>query len=859
MSTFLLDHALKNVWCTPEQDRQFIFKPAKVSPASGAKRYVEVMHTVVPLPNNTDIFYVYQIGSVDADLLNILVSVNTWTPVSRLCRENDLVVDLYTDSGVQFPRFASYMMVAKNNTVFVAVKHMAKIQPGLSNNPLYVRFYSNAYFNSVRNSTDGHPDSIYTYGLVVGSQNDILDVQSSFATYRALVGHVYGFINGYMVNDITIQNTVAGDVIEFVYDSTIKDIRDYAVSDLSVFHSILDSVNKFLLADFTYDSNTIQFQDDIDFWLYRDQPLNKIKGVALHKNLPSCVRMITHKDYALSADVIQSFVANSGLFSSLSDVRVRMHIRNSGYDRPLVFETNRIHELYKLDPLNRLKAMVGVDAVLPQWRAENLENNAYVKIMGNYSQFITAEQVETAYGYNAISKILADTPQRVVDDNGELSALLPVGLRTNSTVYEYAANGRLNDVITHSGGEYHVASSSVPGCSLIEVVSGRGGLHSGSIFNTNNVPLLEGVGYRFYKATKNTAPSGQVWEACVEGDDYGISNGVLTWRLPLISWDVQVRGDDRFVSYELTLPETEMLFQFSINANCTVEAELENRPVSVPYAELDLWLNRRALVYGIDYKVQWPVVTIINKEWANASGVNKVYVRCRGFCNDDFKFVDDSETGMVVANLLSQDHQVGIRDDRVLRIVVNGAVKHRDDLKFAENGMPTVSHVDNNKPYSIRSLDVGLSEFVSAENSADSGFKLFAKEIDRRISQYLTTRLPEPEITVPSIGTNKYQLYSPFLAKIFYDLVNNNLDSAIYLEDRTDNQVRTALRAYEPLLALDPCLNNKLDLDLFVIGPFPNNSTVTTTLRKRLFLERVCRLYLNNRVDLTPHITVTGV
>ena len=155
MSNYLVQHALANVWCSPEQDRQSAFKPARLTKSMGTYRSIKVNFEDIHLPNITDRFYVYQIGQIDPDLINLIEVRNTWIPISRLCRDYNLLVDIYTVDGIQYPRFETWILITRNKNVIIAVKEQYTINL-LSTKDIYIRFYTNAYFSSIRKDSNAY-------------------------------------------------------------------------------------------------------------------------------------------------------------------------------------------------------------------------------------------------------------------------------------------------------------------------------------------------------------------------------------------------------------------------------------------------------------------------------------------------------------------------------------------------------------------------------------------------------------------------------------------------------------------------------------------------------------------------------
>ena len=144
-SDYLIQHARDNVWCTPDQDFQVILEPARISPHQGVRNSIDIFWSKVTLPTKTDWNHVFQIGEVSPKLLGLLDIVNQWTTLQEHANKEWVISDVYVKSGLQLPRFETYVLRTSDNNVLVAVKD----QPTLANvgkEPLYIRFYSNAYF-----------------------------------------------------------------------------------------------------------------------------------------------------------------------------------------------------------------------------------------------------------------------------------------------------------------------------------------------------------------------------------------------------------------------------------------------------------------------------------------------------------------------------------------------------------------------------------------------------------------------------------------------------------------------------------------------------------------------------------------
>jgi len=214
LGDFLQKHAYQHVWCTPNQDKQAILQPARLTPENGTWSSFRVMWNTLRLPNSTSRFHVYQIGQIHPMLLGLAAKQNEWISVADVCAMESLVVDLYTSTGVQIHRSEAWYMVTKDKNLILAVRipNSKKVPINLNTEPLYIRLYSNAYYNSLR--ADGVSDVVHVEGRLVASNQDILDIQTSLLNWNNRpYGKTYCFINGFRVNTIDMINSRIGDLI----------------------------------------------------------------------------------------------------------------------------------------------------------------------------------------------------------------------------------------------------------------------------------------------------------------------------------------------------------------------------------------------------------------------------------------------------------------------------------------------------------------------------------------------------------------------------------------------------------------------------------------------------------------------
>src|SRR5690606_31047219 len=403
---------------------------------TGVVNQMRILWTQYPLPTSKEWYHVFQIGEITPELLGLLSTYNQWLSLDKHCQQSDLLVNVYLKNGVEFPRHTSYILRTMDDNVILAVKDHPSIGDA-GNNPVYLRVYSNAYFQRSTDTGEG----IEVHGATLRTTADLTNMQSRWQAAKNRKGHCVAYVNGRRVQNLSPQTMTVGNVVEFFRDGTIREIVEFKVSELPSFLSTLDRQQKYLLHPRGYDRGTIDYLDDLDFYLIKRRSDHLLDGVYYHKNAENAVRMVTHRDYSIPVDFVAAYVDDHPDWYDINTLSVQVYVRDSGYERELVDEHHRIKELYRLEDDEILEAMVGQDSTVDVWQAANLEASAYPALMRAPMGTIDHDTVRDAYGYNAISKLLADTPLKI--DPVSKGVDLPVGLWEDSTIYEYRADGTL--------------------------------------------------------------------------------------------------------------------------------------------------------------------------------------------------------------------------------------------------------------------------------------------------------------------------------------------------------------------------------------------------------------------------------
>ena len=853
MYNYLIDHALKNVWCTPDQDTQSIMQLARLTPKEGVWSRVQIMWREYVLPEPQVRFHVYQIGQIHPLLLGLLTVREKWVTLAQSCNDEKMIVDLFVASGIEFPRTQAWFMVTRDKNLVVAVKAQKSIPVDLGYFDLNMRVYSNAYFNSSR--SDPLDDFVRVEGGLMKTRNQIIELQTKYERYQQLRGQVYAFVNGMKVHAINLLTVKPDDTAEFVYDSSIYKVVDFKIADLKTFDSTLDSRAKYLLHVAGTADDNIDYQDDIDVFLIEPTANNGHQGVYYHRKALDALRNLTHRDYSIPVQNLLSFTLSQTPTKNLNNMYLRLHFRRGGYERPLVNEHNRIKELYKLKDLDIRKAMLGVDAVVPNWQADTLESAGYAKIMRIGDKQITEQLVEDAYGYNAIAKLIGDTPSNTRLYSGLTLVDMPYGLQTNSTVWEYDANGLLLGFYNHTQGAVYACTNRT--AKRVEVMSGLAGDLVDQFYGDVEIVIDPNLNYRFYTAPIVAGVVGKEWTDVTDSSKYDIVNGKVHWMVDRTKYQTIVRTDARMLAYTFTMQPNDGVFLFTLTNSEKRGTTTSKRVMEILMGELDVFLNGRSLVEGVDYfRVGNRIMIICKKHMVQVfAQPQQITVRFSGFCLPSGELAPRRDAGFVDHGMLSRNRRYDIRDDKVLRIIAGGRLYDRSELEFSEEDSGVYPRsIVNGTPYQIRDIVVPMRALTPTDTYT---LRERSIAVDQAISDYMTVKLPEPVIENPNIIPERYEVVSPFIQKILSDLQTKVLDDDRLYGHFNDTVVYELCKPYEYLLAFDPTQDvAAVDPNYVTIHPHLSPNVVDMGIYQNRFLARVVKLYSNGLIDLAPFIRV---
>lgn len=882
MDNYLLRYAIDNVWCNPAQDRQFTYALKQLTPRYGVRSNYVVEHTryYMPTNNNRDYYHVYQIGQVIPANIGYPSTRDTWISLADLASKHLTLASVYQNAGIQHSMSQTYVMVTGKQNLLVAIKLDDRF-PALDDAQLYLHLYHNAYFETERSATD-NKRWIYTEAIVASNQDAIRQLQIRVMDKIAATGAVgMYYVNGRPVNEISIVTAAPGDHCDVIIDPSIKKVVQLTVNQLKTFNSTLDSQRKYILhyTDTTVDQ--IDFYDDISVQLVKPgTSAGSYSGVTYHHNQGIWLRQLTHKDYSMPVTRVQEFVASHPTWTDLNNLLVRMYIRESGYKRPLVADANRIWELYRLSSTQILNCMTGVDATNPLWRAENLEKSAYVQFMSASPSFIypityndpelnaqgkvdAQDFAGEVFGYHECAKLLNNNPAKVVinPNTGVRQAELSFYYWRDATIFEYDDQGILLGWYYHTGGRYYVPTNSA--CALVEAVTGQGSDDLHGTYGNGEVPIKYGYNFRVYVAKVWGGVPQAGWTDITDAEDrdtYGyfdndLYNPKWVWTVPANEWLGYVRTDEYFYLKEITFSDNPGIVRLDISAWEDLGSGAVNKVLEIPFGQLDLFLNNRPIISGLDYFDQDDRIVVNNLEYRTTTGIQKLLVRGTGFCTPDLKRYEPAEVGFVEYGVLSNDSDYQIHSHKMQRIIVDGHYKDFNDVVFEEdrNGL-TVQNERNGAPYQIQTPQVTLKTVFKDDTKA----RTEDDERDQWTSEAMGFYFPRRSRTNPDNIPRHYRVFSAFSNLVLVDILAGRLAPPFVNGRYTDMDIVKQLTAYEWLKSFD-ILNRDYNTNHVKVYPHWFESPIGLTDDQYDYYRRILKLYLRQEMDLSPFIYIKRV
>ena len=887
MNELLTDYAIKNVWCDPTRDHQQAFHAIRLGNPRGEMVVTNIHRDTVRLPDSSSRWMVYQVGGVSANRINIPTVKWEWFRVDQLCEQRQMLIDVYTENGVQLNKSETYIFWSRGGALFIAIK-LNPFYTNFETTEVYIRFYTG---RGLVDKNETSQSKVRVFSEQIEDTTHVSLIKQTIDTLKANHdGAVFTYVNGRYVDEVSLRYIRRNDYVEVYFDPSVYKTVDIQVSELRVFLSELDSERKYLVHPPKDDHQWIDYVDDIDVYLIK-KINNRCAGVYYHHSTASWMRQVTHRDYSIPVNKLRSFYENYApdkthtdfdeypeqQWGHLEELTLRLFFRRPAFERPLVKTALRLHDLYRFNDIDIVKILAGIDGNIPFWTASYLEKCDYVNFMKldpddlypemygipsetSAGKEALQEMVGRIFGYHSATKLLADTPTKIKSVGGVPYAPLSFEYWYDTTVYEYDAEGIL--LGAYHSGEADMYRAHNDNAALVETMTGRPGNNCSRSDKQTSYEVGYGYNVRLFVCTVRRSEPQNDWLDITNSPDqskYGqwesLGKGRRKW-----TWSIDNRymlgiiaTDQFFIHNEITLDSAGGILTFSLS-----DPSLNNGEKSVlPLRELDVWLNGRALQPNLDYTVQWPRVVLHCADYLiQDSDEQKVVYRAYGMPDSNFDTSRDTELGFVQHDVLSRDGITSFYDERVYRIVVDGRVVHRDQVVFdEESGQFSISHVRNGAPYSVKCGVQTLYDVFPDDQTAKD-------EDDKRnklVSDFLTMRIPSRQYPEVDLIGYRYNVISCFANKILHDLIRG-IHIPEWIEGHySERDIEEWYENYTWMLSFDIAQRDDIDTQRVKVIPHWRNEAVVLPFYRYVLFQRIVKHYLNITLDTSLYIKVEEV
>lgn len=907
MYSAIVNHAIDNVWCAPLQDYEHTIMPARLTPAGGWLRYANVIwNDSLPLPHYKDTrstkrYHVYQIGKYPDFLLGIPDLPNRWINLNEIMDKTDCFVSCFIDNGVTLKASECWLRLTKpNNNIILAVQvdhdyslgkmwiqnavtGVMELAPArLDNKQLYIRFYTNAILKTMKQR-----DSVPTPNRQVESFSkfctSVSDVNAFLAATYDPSRPTYGWmrVDGYAVSREWLQANPFSAVNKNVYvyhDATIISKHWFKLTDLKSFRSIKNvNIDKFIMFYGRELRKTI-YHNDVEYFIGIRRG-DQFNAVYVPRFTDYTVTNITHAMHALDTNVVADLIENNPdfLVGHDDEIWIRAVVRQGGMNNGLVYESSRVESLYQLSNEQIMNTLQDINSTMPEWRAVNLENSWYMKLMSAPTiDEITPDLVMKAYGYNAMTKYMqpninegkalpapykgttVQVSKALTRSNNAADLYLPLD------VVEYDKTGLLLDktrrLFPATGEIFLQEVNNVPvEKAEIFVNNYRNNQQFRLTDNMNAVVSdldLKRFGFSCYVCPEVNGKPNFNWVDVTDSDFYTYNPGGPN-DTPTVIWDSSGLTSSGLVG--MVRINNESAYYIGTLKDITTGKRGYSKVSVMPQdsgnptlhaGQIDVWVSGLHLFQRLDYVVKWPDI-YITKQILDRNAPITVRISgtpdpktVRNYVTKDFGFVRDG--------VLGTDKPYSALHDKNLQINVGGYVRLPKEVQMAEDALGNPLSTDG-LPYACVPYITPIEFYTGYSTHKE---KKKAVEIDERVNAYLGLRVPLYKPVKPMVRLGKrWNVVSIFFNEILTRLLEGWLADELK-QPYDNNDVALWIKPYEFLLPLDVIRSDFFNEEYVSPVAHCEEFSVKVTSEQMTFLRYVNDNFLDSRVELEKYLYI---
>lgn len=831
----VLREAVSTAWLNPHVDRQYTLKPSQITPDGGASRIYRLPHTTYWLPSTNRKYVLFEIGQIDPSLLGVEEWITDWTTLSSLCGRQELIINMHINHRMLLLSTAYIKRTTNHNTI-IAVDYLDNKELLDSEYPMYIRFYSNAWYTTATGSAAVGTE---VNGMRITSAGDASTIIAEANTKAALPGQTMIYHNGVYVSALTTADVAVGDYVEWAYDSSGTSYADVPITDMPHFESSLDSKRKYLcLAQDNARMDQFEFYDDVEIYVCNTEDdafgTPRTAGVYYSRINASDIRMVTHRDYSIDSNRLSTLIGQQDGRIAYTGAFLRIFYRNAYGSKTVPSDANNIDDMYLTDRETRKMLMVGGVASIPQWQAARLEASPYIRWIGISRQDINFNNLRGVFSWHGMYAIT-----QTGSVTGTNVSIPPV-MEEGGKMYRFTNTGELKDVVDITAVVGAGGVTTVPAdVTSVMFVPGN---------NISSIDELETTSNQTndtvssYDERRYFRRSGQAWQQARTPVDFNYNlDGTVSWSPQHEGNDKVKRNAGLYHSRDIVITENDISKAYPIVTGGGFAQ------TGLPMGRLDIWINGKRGIRGLDYTVDYPNFRVINRGYYTDGTAINVHLLYWGLSPDE----GDPEFGFIKHRLLNYNTTYDVTKYRFKDIFIEGMRALPSELAYSEDRSGTMdARFREGAPYTVE-RPIGHVPTAAYAGLVESREESIVKE--KAISDYLTIYAPEAEITTPVVIPSKHAVVSTLMHKLIEDISAGTL--VLTNSDMSEAAVGFVLSNYRAEVAAD-ITNRDLDWDFIVVHPSGRTAQTTVTSLQYSFLQAVNRYRLRDRVILTTYLNV---
>lgn len=867
----LFDYAVKDVWANPHADRHATIKLVRLTRSSGAIKNIETPIGCWNMPTPTDRYHLYVYTTEDPIKFGLQDEITGWRTLSDIWENTNTQVDVFS-KGRMCLHDTVYLGQSTAGYILVAVKLAETNLSIISNDvdPVYLRFYTNG--NPEPDVFGGDKHRIFRQANGFTGYNAFRQFITNYETNFGLKPNVY--YNGFWIDFVdvpaTYSNLLPGDVIELLVDinGQLPAHQEYVIDDLPAFTSTVDSVNKLIVSYEDDVEFTNTYVDDKDVWVVgydaiRDMNIGLYFPRLFHKDM----RKLTDKDFSIHAGRVEATgisLQQQWGANPLTDLRIVVFDKWTHLNDLLIQDKHRTRDLMNLPKAIRHQALVGVNATMDIWKAQNLETAPLNIWQDSENKDIVPANIVDVFTRKSALMVLQMFEQ---DEVSGADVMAP-----------RFADGRLARLLAFQG----QLGARYPGPITGETVT----LIRNQIMTpTTDIPDLYLPEKRVFTGPEEVVPEdvippvppGQLTPVIISNkydflayyDDNGLpelaiqdTHYVLTTPAPGkvgIAWDPSVTGFTKYVrtaDYRFEWREDRTPTEVKDGIDIWKRTTYPNAdPLNVSAKNIYVWRDGDFAIEGLDYVIKDGKI-FTQSILLPVGGVTEYEVLIVGLPDKELKRIPKGMWGWMVYGKMSYNDKYNFARYRHNMFFANG--KSIYPLTYAsseeysdETPSGAIAALPDGTPYAV----VPRPQFVKdADLDSICDSEIYENNLDKQLEDYLTTIYPQPQETGLVTLASKYDLVSIFMEKLIDEIVANNLD--ILDPDPDDSYINAKVAAYLYWYDIDVTQQDH-DMNFVEIHPMRDQAGATVNVIEYNFLTRVNELMLGDQVTgLNLYLTI---